>query len=241
MKTILTLFFIGLFSSLSSQNNDAQEIIDKAIEAHGGANYNEVNFSFQFRKFRYTHFRKYNTFRYERHHADGATRDVLDNNGFNRYINEKEIKLSDKDRNNFSNSVNSVIYFAFIPYFLNDAAVIKKSLGTEVIKGEQYYKIQITFKEEGGGDDFDDIYVYWINQENYKVDYLAYSFHVNGGGVRFREAYNSRNVEGITFQDYINYKHDKHTRVQDLGKIFNQGGLKELSRIELEDIRKIEG
>ena len=241
MKILLTLLFLGLFSALWSQEDNAQRIIDRAIESHGGSNYDEVNFSFQFRKYGYVHFRKYSTYRYERHHADGLTKDILDNDGFSRQVNDKKVKLSAKDSNNFSNSVNSVIYFAFLPYFLNDAAVMKKTIGTEEIRGKQYFKIQVTFMQEGGGDDFDDIYVYWINQEDYKVDYLAYSFHVNGGGVRFREAYNRRIIDGITFQDYVNYKHNKNTPVQELGKIFDNGGLTELSRIELKNIEKIEG
>lgn len=37
------------------------------------------------------------------------------------------------------------------------------------------------------------------------MDFLAYEYNVNGGGVLFREAFNSRMIEGMRFQDYINY------------------------------------
>jgi hypothetical protein len=40
--------------------------------------------------------------------------------------------------------------------------------------------------------DFDDEYMYWI-KDTRKVDYLAYSYHVNDGGVRFRAAFNPSN------------------------------------------------
>ena len=69
------------------------------------------------------------------------------------------------------------------------------------------------------------------------MDYLAYSFQVNGGGVRFREAYNPRTVGGIRFQDYVNYKHEnKDFPVQQLDQAFLNKELKELSRIELKNI-----
>jgi len=68
------------------------------------------------------------------------------------------------------------------------------------------------------------------------VDYLAYSYHVNGGGVRFRSAYNSREVDGVRFQDYINYKHDSTTPVEEMDEYYLKGELKELSKIELRNI-----
>ena len=48
--------------------------------------------------------------------------------------------------------------------------------------------------------------MYWFNKETFKPDYLAYDFHTDGGGVRFRKAYNERYVDGIRFVDYENYK-----------------------------------
>ena len=70
------------------------------------------------------------------------------------------------------------------------------------------------------------------------MDYLAYSYNEEDGkGLRFREAYNSRNISGVIIQDYINYKPSSED--QELGSIdsaFLKGELKELSRIELEDV-----
>ena len=147
--------------------------------------------------------------------------------------------MTEKKKRAYSNSVNSVHYFAFLPSFLNDAAVHKTYVGETTIKGKAYYKIRVTFDQEGGGDDHDDVYMYWIDKEDYSMDYLAYSFHVNGGGVRFRSAYNARNVEGITFQDYVNYKHDKETPVENLDALYEEDKLIELSRIELKNIQKL--
>ncbi|MEM9686700.1 MAG: DUF6503 family protein, partial [Bacteroidota bacterium] len=69
------------------------------------------------------------------------------------------------------------------------------------------------------------------------MDYLAYEFHVNGGGLRFREAYNIRTVNGIRFVDYNNFKpKTKNTNIYDLDNSFENGELELLSEIILEDV-----
>lgn len=225
--------------TLFPQNSvNPQKIVDKCIQAHGGKNYIKKSFKFDFRDRTYTYYNNKGQYKYTRQYQDGDNihQDLLTNKGFSRMTNNMEEALDHKKTNSLSNSLNSVIYFAMIPYFLNDAAVNKEYLGEAEIKGFKYYKIQVTFKADGGGQDHDDIYVYWINKADYKVDYLGYSFHVNGGGVRFREAYNRRTVGGVIFQDYINYQHDKTTPVADLDKHYLDGTLKELSRIELQNV-----
>ena len=72
-----------------------------------------------------------------------------------------------------SNSVNSVHYFSVLPFGLNDKAVSKKLLSDITIKGVDYYTIQVTFSEDGGGDDFDDVFLYWVQKESFKLNYLA--------------------------------------------------------------------
>ena len=87
----------------------------------------------------------------------------------------------------FSESVNSVHYFSVLPYGLNDRAVKRNYWVKSKIKGENYYKIKLLFQKKNGGVDYDDIFIYWIKKENFKLGYLAYKYHTNGGGMRFRE------------------------------------------------------
>ena len=230
------MFFQG-----KTQQVNAQKIIDACIEKHGGDKYKNSHYAYDFRKYHYEFHFTDGEYRYERHSKDGTTKDILTNSGFKRLVDDKEVKLTEKKIVGYSNSVNSVHYFAFLPSFLNDAAVNKKLIGETKIKGKDYYKIEVTFDQEGGGDDHDDIYIYWINQDDFSLDYLAYSFHVNGGGVRFRSAYNQRKVKGIIFQDYVNYKHDKETPVAALDVLFEQNKLIELSKIELVNIEELKG
>ena len=50
----------------------------------------------------------------------------------------------------------------------------KEEVGEDEVEGETYYEVKVTFREEGGGTDFEDEFLYWIHKENFTVDYLAY-------------------------------------------------------------------
>lgn len=242
MKYLLLLSLMTFFSYAQGQTDskkEAQKIIDKVIKKHGGKNYKDAHFEYDFRKHHFIYHFDNGMYKYERYDQATDTKDVLTNEGISRYRAGKQLKLSVKETKSFAGVVNSVHYFAFLPYFLNDAAVHKDLMGTSSINGTDYYKIKVTFDEEGGGQDHDDIYIYWINKKDHTLDYLAYSFHVNGGGVRFRSSYNRRSIGGIIFQDYVNYKHAKSTPVEDLDRYFESGELTELSRIELKNIKEI--
>ena len=239
MRAALLLFGILAFFQSKGQDMTAQQIIDACVKVHGGDDYKNAHFAYDFRKNNYEYHYDNGVFKYVRKPKDGTTVDVLTNDGFSRTDNGKKVDLSEKKARSYSNSVNSVNYFLFLPYFLNDGAVNKRLLGEVEIKGQNYYKIEVTFDEEGGGDDHDDIHMYWIHTENFTMDYLGYSYIVNGGGVRFRAHKNRRKIGGIVFQDYINYKHDKTTPVEDMDRLFNEDQLVQLSLIETENIVKL--
>ena len=218
----------------------ANTIIDKAIEVAGGEKYVDAEIAFDFRDKKYTAIRKNEIYQYEREFKDATQviRDVLNNKGFKRYVNTEEIVVADTIAVKYAASVNSVHYFALLPYGLNDAAVIKEDLGSISIKGKNYHKIKVTFQQEGGGEDFEDVFLYWINTETYTVDYLAYSYQeASGVGIRFREAYNVRTINGLRFVDYNNFKpKDESLNLLDTDKAFEVDGLKLLSKIELKNI-----
>ncbi len=242
------LFTIALFfnacnstkntNSSSTPLSQADMILKKSVEAHGGSKYKNAYYSFTFRKKDFTFKNNNDQFTYtSTSEKDGKKiTDILENGNLKRKVNGVEIQLSEKEKNQYSSGLNSVIYFATLPYKLQDKAVKKSYQGTTTIKGKTYEVLEIKFEQEGGGRDHDDVFHYWINQENHVIDYLAYNYQVNGGGVRFRSAYHDRKVGGIIFQDYVNYKAEVGTPLADLPKLFEQGKLKELSRIETENV-----
>ena len=218
----------------------AQAIIDLAIEKQGGDLLSRSRISFDFRGRTYVSNRNGGSYTYERQFLDtlqNEVHDILSNEAFQRKIEGTVVALNSKDSSAYANSVNSVLYFAFLPYFLNDAAVKKAYLGEVNIKGQPYHKVKVGFEAAGGGKDFEDEYVYWFHKEKGSMDYLAYNYKVDGGGARFREAYNIRVIDGIRFADYINYKpNNKSMAVETFDELFEKGKMKELSRIDLENI-----
>ena len=216
-------------------------MVNKAIEVHGGEAFRKANLAFDFRGYTYTYFRNEGIFEFRRILTDSTgahITDILSNTGFVRLVNGDTVQLTKEREQAYSSSVNSVIYFALLPYRLNDAAVQKEYLGQIVIEGELYNKVRVTFSKEGGGEDFEDVFIYWFHADKHSLDYLAYQFHTEGGGFRFRKALNPRQVEGIRWQDYINYKPlTAEVEVAAMDSLFMAGKLEELSRIELEDIR----
>lgn len=217
----------------------AQQIIDKAIEVSNTDKVANATISFDFRDRSYKAVRDNGLYSLERitKKNDSLTIDILSNSGFKRYINNELVQVADSMAVKYSESVNSVHYFAVLPYGLNDAAVNKKLLDNSTIKGKEYYKVQITFDREGGGVDYEDVFVYWIHTKEFAIDYLAYKFHVDGGGLRFREVTSENRAEGIRFVNYNNYKPINDTRVSDLDIAFENNSLKLVSEIILKNIQ----
>ena len=236
MKIVKTLFFLFLVMACKKeQNYTAQQIIDKSIEKSGSHLIGNSEINFMFRDKNYTAKRKNGVFQLSRS-FDSIT-DVLSNKGFVRKINDVIVDLNDTIAHNYANSVNSVHYFSVLPYGLNDKAVRKKLLPSSTLNGKEYYKIEITFSENGGGEDFEDVFIYWVDKQTFLIDYLAYSYHTNGGGKRFRVLKEQCIKNGIRFVDYINYKPiDNDVKLTNLDKAFEQNKLIKVSEIVLKNI-----
>jgi hypothetical protein len=215
-----------------------QEIVDGSIKVSGGEQYKSSMISFDFRGHHYV---------MEPHESgrilkrirftDSVTvTDVKQGNEFQRLMNDSVVAVPDSMAIRYANSINSVHYFAYLPYGLNDPAVNKKLLGEVTVDGRPYYEVQVTFDREGGGKDYEDVYVYWFNKQNLKPDYLAYEFETDGGGLRFRKAYNERYVGGIRFVDYYNYESEVGIHPSLLDSLYQAGKLRLLSKIELRNI-----
>jgi hypothetical protein len=217
----------------------AQSIIDSAIVSIHGDILDNAEVSFKFRVRNYVYRNQHGAYTYTRIFVDtsGTTVDVLTNEGLTRTVDGEAIELDSTWATRYSNSVNSVMYFSFLPYRLNDPAVIKTHHGEVTIKGKQYHEVLIQFQEEGGGVDHDDNFLYWFNKETYALDYFAYDYITDGGGVRFREAYNRREEDGLVVQDYVNFKPASDSvKLKDILGAYLKGELMELSRIELEEV-----
>ena len=232
-----SIVFFSVFGCSSGPG--AEAIVDLAIAAHGGDRYAESHIRFQFRGKTYSVVRPGGDFHFERRFRESGynVRDVLRGSGFTRYVDGQRVSLSPEDSSRFANSLNSVVYFARLPQPLADEAVQLERLPDVSLRGEPYWVVQVEFSEKQGGEDHEDRYLYWIHRQNHTVDFLAYSFTVNGGGMRFREAVNARTVGGIRFSDYINFRPaEKAVRLVDLPGFWLDDRLDSLSYIALDSI-----
>ncbi len=241
MKKIIVLILLAW--SCNTPAPEAQQIVDQAIKASGTSQMDNASATFTFRNIQYEYQEKDGRYTYARIQSDSVgnkVKDVLNNEGLKRYINNEETKITDEKKAAYTSSVNSVIYFAFLPASLNDAAVNKELVGTVTINEKSYYKIKVTFDSIGGGEDYEDVFYYWFDTEDFSMDYLAYSYNEDDGqGIRFRVAYNSRIVNGVVLQDYKNLKPKVKDSValEEIDQAYQDGKLEELSLIELESVQ----
>jgi len=237
---IILTVFSGCKTEKEIDTDLAQKVVDNAIDVVGGEQFKNSIIEFDFRDRHYKATRDRWKFQLERIWNDSVNhyRDLISNSGYQRYINDSLVKVPDSMARKYYRSINAVHYFSVLPYGLNDKAVNKKYLGEIELKGQPYHKIEVTFNQEGGGEDYKDIFVYWINKNSLQVDYFGYSYIENKEiGVRFRETIKRTKVNGLTLNDYNNYKPtDPTTPVYDLDQLFADNKLQLLSKIELRNI-----
>ncbi|WP_255080925.1 DUF6503 family protein [Lacihabitans sp. CCS-44] len=219
---VLTIFILINYSCKPT----AQSIVDECIGFHGGKKYDDLCVDFDFRNMHYTIENKKGQYIYTRMQVDSLGHKIVDmvtNDSFERNVDGVKTTVADSMAKKYTNSVNSVAYFFLLPKPLNDPAVNKELLGTTKIKDKEYYKIKVKFNEEGGGKDHNDVFMYWIEKQTKSMDYFAYSYETDGGGIRFREAFNQKTQNGIKYSDYKNYGfEDLKTKLEDLDVLFEQ-------------------
>jgi hypothetical protein len=227
-------------SACAIQADGPTAIVDAAIERHGGGLFEDSRIRFDFRGTRFEFFRDAGVFRYERVYRDPLGRtvsDVMDNDGTHMFVNGGEVALTPEERESVEYDVNSVIYFAFLPFRLRDPAARIGALDPDTIRGEPYHRVEVTFTEEGGGVDSDARFVHWIHADSLTLDYFAYRYSRDGGGARFRRAVNRREIGGILVQDFENYAPAGPVEdVAELSRHFEDGTLDLLSLVALEGL-----
>ena len=241
MTTIFRCLLLGILLSACTTEPTADEILANAIKVHGGDKVYNSTISFDFRTKHYKGNYTNGSYQLSRHFSDSLGNkyiDILTNDGFKRTINDSLVNITEEWIGKYSSSINAVFYFFRLPFNLKDEAVILSYLGQGVIDGTNYYKLKVTFAEEGGGEDFDDVFVYWFNTKTYTLDYLAYEYATDGGGKRFRKTFNQRDENGWLINDYINYKpYDLKVNIADYDKYYEENGFKKLSEIVNKNVK----
>ncbi len=172
-----------------------------------------MRFTFRGASFRLAHQRD-GRFHYRRSLTDSLGRSVVEgltNDGPYRVVNGDTTTLGAEGRAEVETAVNSVAYFARLPAPLDAPAVQPSYRGRDTIDGTPYHRVRVTFQQEGGGRDWQDIFLYWFHTETSAMDYLAYAYGLGPDeetGTRFRKADNVRRRGGVRIADYDNYTAD---------------------------------
>lgn len=240
----MLLVLVGITGCRPSNPPEAKEILWQARKAHGSEMLKRAIVRFVFRGKSFEVRRFDGLFLYKRRYTDaaGTVEETLSNSGITQSINGKPQLLDEKVKAKIETDLNSVVYFALLPFNLADEAVQSEYLGQAEIAGEPYHKIEVRFTPSNGGKDWQDRYIYWFHQSSGTMDYLAYYYHTNETGSRFRKAVRVRDRLGVRFADYENYADTENTDQkirEDLVSFpvrFEQGRLRLLSEVNLEEI-----
>ena len=232
---------LGLLFACGPGPDESTRAVATSIDRHGGDVFERSRIQFTFRDTRFEVVRDGGRFRYERSYPgpDGLmVREILHNDGVELWIGDRQAPLDAPERARIREAINSVVYFNFLPFHLNDPPVRLRDLGEDQIAGEPYHRIEVTFREEGGGDDWDDRFVHWIHRDDHTLDYFAYRYHRGEGGTRFRRAVNRREIGGVLVQDQENFRSvDPIGDIADYGQRFDEGSVELVSMVEMEDVR----
>lgn len=217
------------------------EIVDRAIEFHGGEVYTRSATSLRLCSasgcFDVEAKVEGGTFD---HVVSGSSRGVarkvrIDNDTVEVWENGEPIAVELERRQAYRDWVMARVYFCFLPFRLNDDSVYKRDLGLEEWNGRRLHKVEVTF-EPDSSTDAGDQYLYWFDPDTGRLEQFAYSFTGNPGGLRFRRAFNYRRISGILFFDQENWGAEGgELAVGDL----DPAAVKRLRRVSTVELRQI--
>ena len=214
LNTLATGLLLVLTTAGSAAAKDAPvqqlDIIDRAIEHHGGARYTSTTTSLDLcsKSGCFAVQARVNDGQFDftvRGKANEGERTVrLTNSRLEHWRDGALAPVAAVDEEGLRNWVMARVYFPFLPFRLNDPSVWKQDLGTEIWDGRELHRVKVTFTA-GTSSDADDEYTYWFDPETGRVEHFAYTYKGSPGGLRFRTATNHRRVGGILFFDQENY------------------------------------
>lgn len=244
LLTMMGLFLWGGCQSPEAPSS-AAAVIDSARKVHGSSVLDRAVVTFRFRGDAYRIRQEGGPFHYRRSYTDSLDRSVtegLTNDGVYRVVGGDTVSLSASERASVETAVNSVAYFTLLPEPLGDPAVQPAYSGRDTIDNVPYHRVRVTFREEGGGEDWQDIFMYWFRTDTYEMEYLAYAFGLGPeeeSGTRFREAYNARRINGVRMADYYNYTVDSLSagQMDRYPDLWERDAVELVSQIELDSVR----
>ncbi len=168
--------------------------------------------------------------------GDGERRVRITNDTVEQWIDGEPVEVAPERLQPLRDGVMARVYFAFLPYRLNDPSVLKQDLGVEDWAGRTLHRVRVTFVP-GSSTDAEDVFLFWFDPASARLEQFAYSFTRGEGGLRFRRAFNYRRVGGILFFDQENLGVDgPGFDVDDIDPDFVERRMSRVSTVELHDL-----
>ncbi|MCH9649338.1 MAG: hypothetical protein K0U98_13945 [Deltaproteobacteria bacterium] len=208
---VLLLFSLAALPA-TAEKVQRLDIVDRAIEFHGGALYrgSEVRLRVSSRSGGFQVVSTVDGDSFE-HVVSGKLRSGVvrkvrqTNTSLEQWNDGEPVELDDDGRRRAQSFVEARVYFSFLPYGLNDENTWKEDQGLEDWDGRKLHRVKVTF-EAGSSNSAHDEYVFWFDSESGRLEQYAYSFGTgrDNGGLRFRPLSEYRRVGGILFFDATN-------------------------------------
>ncbi len=223
--------------------SDRLEIVDRAIEHHGGDLFEQsrvrLTVASRSGSFDVDATRNGERFTYVIRTPEGeAGREVRrDNTAIEVSEGGRRIELDETGQARMERYVNERMYFLFLPYKLNDPGAYKEDQGLEEWGERQLHRVRVTF-EPGSSDGAASAYTYWFDPETARLEQFAYDYE-EGAGLRFRILRNYRRIGGLLFHDADNFGLNTPQgglSVDDITPAYAAEELPLVSRIELRGI-----
>ena len=229
--------WLSIAFAAPTHDAESARVLQDAATAHGLSRDVPLALSFEFRGTPYRLSLDSDDVRYERTVTTdaGPRTDRLVGSRFEALRGGESLPVEPKQADAWRRSLNSVAYFATLPRPLFDDAVIATSLGRTRFAGGTWDTVEVRFREEGGGDDHDDVFRYWFDPDTHELALLAYTFHTGKGGVRIRAVSKRHAIDGVVLIDWINYGVNGHDHtLQSAMTAYEDGTLPQLSTIALD-------
>jgi len=230
------------FAESEQVGSERLDIVDRAIDYHGGDLYVHSRTSFEVcsKSGCYDVSAAVQGGRYEyrvRGPYRGGVREVLVSN--DRVLHrqdEIEMPVSPEGQVALRDWAMARVYFGFLPYRLNDESVVKEDLGLEKWSGRELHKVKVSFVP-GTSTDAEDEFLYWFDPASGRLEQFAYSFVGSPGGLRFRRLYDFRRIGGLLFFDQENWGAAGDELTVDLISADFVDAMERISTVELRSIQ----
>ena len=215
MTVTVPLVFVmacGTSGEPTDQGSPLPEIVQKAIEFHGGDIYEHSRMTMTITSlsgsFRIEATRDGGQYDYVvtgNVGSDGTERRVRSTNDTVEESRGGEpVELDAETSRRARAFVDARVFFPLLPYTLKGGDIHFDDLGLETWAGRQLHKVHVSFTP-GTSNDADDGYMFWFDPDTGQMEQFGYDFD---GGLRFRRATEFERVGGVLFSTQENYAVD---------------------------------